>query len=52
MGQRVARLLFPREHTPIRRRKMRNLCVTILGGLGASALVALTYVWVYHSGRF
>jgi hypothetical protein len=52
MARHVAKLLFPNEQRSARRRKMRVLCITILGGLLASALIALLFVWVYHSGRF
>jgi hypothetical protein len=48
----VGRLLFPNEQRSARRRKMRILSVTILGGLAASALIALAFIWAYHSGRF
>ena len=52
MGHYVAKLLFPKQERTARRRKMRILCVTILGGLLASALIALAFIWVYYSGRF
>jgi hypothetical protein len=48
----VAKLLFPHEQRTARRRKMRILCITALGSLLASALIALLYVWAYQSGRF
>jgi hypothetical protein len=48
----VAKLLFPNQQRTARRRKMRILCITVLGGLLASALIALVFVWVYYSGRF
>jgi len=52
MAHYVAKLLFPKQERTARRRKMRILCVTILGGLLASALIALAFIWVYYSGRF
>jgi len=52
MSHRVAKLLFPNDKRSARRRKMRNLCLTILGGLIASAVIALVFVWAYSSGRF
>ena len=48
----VAKLLFPNDKRSARRRKLRILCITILGGLAASALLALAYIWAYSSGRF
>lgn len=48
----VAKLLFPNEQRSARQRKMRILCITVLGGLIASALIALTFIWVYGSRRF
>jgi len=52
MAQYVGKLLFPMEQRSARRRKMRILCITVLGGLVASALIALAFIWVYYSGRF
>jgi hypothetical protein len=52
MASYVARLLFPNEERSARRRKMRILCVTVLGGLLASAVIALLFVSAYNSGRF
>jgi hypothetical protein len=48
----VGRLLFPNQQRAAWRRKMRILCITVLGGLLASALIAALFVWVYSSGRF
>jgi hypothetical protein len=45
-------MLFPNEQRSARRRKMRILCVTVLGALLASGLIAALFVWVYGSGRF
>jgi hypothetical protein len=52
MMHRVSKLLFPNDKRSARRRKMRILCITVLGALATSALIALTYIWVYSSGRF
>jgi hypothetical protein len=52
MAHYFAKLLFPNEQRTARRRKMRILCITVLGGLLASALIAAFFVWVYSSGRF
>jgi hypothetical protein len=52
MAHYVAKLLFPNEQRSARRRKMQILWITILGGLLASALIALAFIWVYQSGRF
>ena len=52
MAHYVAKLLFPNEQSAARQRKMQILCVTLLGGLIASALIALTFIWIYNSGRF
>jgi hypothetical protein len=52
MMRRIGKLLFPNEKRAARRRKTQILIITVLGGLGASALIALTYIWVYSSGRF
>jgi hypothetical protein len=48
----IGKLLFPNEQRSARRRKMRILCITVLGALLASGLIAALYVWVYSSGRF
>jgi hypothetical protein len=45
-------MLFPNQQRSARRRKMRILCVTVLGALLASGLIAALFVWVYGSGRF
>jgi hypothetical protein len=52
MTRRISRLLFPNDKSSARERKMHILCITVLGGLAASALIALAYIWVYSSGRF
>jgi hypothetical protein len=52
MMRRVSKLLFPNDKRAARRRKMRILYITILGGLAASALIALAFIWAYSSGRF
>jgi hypothetical protein len=52
MADYIARLLFLNQETSARRRKMRILSVTLLGGLSASALIAAWFVWAYSSGRF
>jgi hypothetical protein len=52
MAHYVAKLLFPNEQRAARRRKMRILCITILGGVLASLLIAAFFLWVYSSGRF
>jgi hypothetical protein len=49
---RVGKWLFPNEKRAARQRKLRNLSITILGGLAASILIALAYFWAYQSGRF
>ena len=48
----VGKLLFPNEQRSARQRKLRILSLTVLGGLAASALIALAFIWVYNSGRF
>ena len=48
----LGKRLFPNEQRTARRRKMRILCVTILGGLLASALIAGLFFYIYSSGRF
>jgi hypothetical protein len=48
----IGKLLFPNEQRTARERKMQILCITVLGGLLASALIALLFLWVYNSGRF
>ena len=52
MMRRLGKWLFPNEKRSARRRKMRILSITVLGGLLASALIALVFIWVYQSGRF
>ncbi len=52
MMRRVGKLLFPNDKRSARRRKTRILFITLLGGLAASALIALAYIWAYQSGRF
>ncbi len=52
MGHHLAKLLFPNEQRSARRRKMRILVITVLGGLLASGLIALAFIWAYYSGRF
>jgi hypothetical protein len=47
-----AKLLFPNEQRTAQRRKMQILCITVVGSLLASALIAALFVWVYHSRRF
>ena len=48
----LAKLFFPNQQRSARRRKMRVLCVTVLGALLASGVIALLFMWVYYSGRF
>jgi len=48
----IGKLLFPKEQISARQRKMQILCVTVLGSLLASGLIAALFVWVYSSGRF
>jgi hypothetical protein len=52
MIRHVGKWLFPNDKHSARRRKMRILYCTILGGILASALIALTYIWMYQSRRF
>jgi hypothetical protein len=52
MAHHLAKLLFPHDQRSARRRKMRVLWMTILGGLLASTLIALTFIWIHYSGRF
>ena len=52
MIHRVSKLLFPNDQGSARRRKMRILCLTVLGGLAASTLIALLLIWAHTSGRF
>jgi hypothetical protein len=52
MTYRLGKWLFPNEKRSARQRKIRTLSITILGGLAASAVIVLLYVWVYYSNRF
>ena len=52
MAHYVAKLLFPHDKRSARRRKMRILCITVFGGLAASGLIALMFIWIHNSGRF
>ncbi len=50
--RRIGKWLFPDLKRSARKHKMRVLSLTLLGGIAASALVALAYFWAYNSGRF
>ena len=52
MMRRLGKWVFPRDKRSARNRKMRILMVTVVGGLLASTLIALGYIWVYNSDRF
>jgi len=48
----LGKRLFPNEQRTARRRKMRILCVTVVGSLLASALLAGLFFYVYSSRRW
>jgi hypothetical protein len=48
----LGKRLFPNEQRSAQQRKMQILCVTILGALLASALLAGFFYYVYSSGRW
>ncbi len=48
----LGKLLFPHQQRAARKRKMQILCVTVFGGLAASALIALAYILINSSERF
>jgi hypothetical protein len=52
MAHYLAKLLFPKEQRSARRRKMQILVTAVLGGLLASTLIALAFIWAHYSGRF
>jgi hypothetical protein len=48
----IGKRLFPNEQRSARERKMRILCITVLGCLLASAVIVALVIYVYSSGRF
>ena len=48
----LGKWLFPHDKGSARERKVHMLLMTVFGGILASVLIALMFLWVYHSDRF